>query len=113
MKFLENLKRALNDPRTRRDQYTCAVNERDLRSLIEVYEKVDSDVRSQYASNDPGAPLEYRVHAAVQALYHASEKDADRTMLVIMETLLPLMQERRGEKMRELPRRGTTPEDFL
>src|SRR5574343_1220361 len=106
MSFLDHLKRDLGDPRNRVDRDTWAVQGRSLHELIDAFEKLDSDARSRYLSADPGAPLEHRVHASVTALYYATEKDADLTMLVIMETLLPLMQERNRARVRQPGYRG-------
>ena len=94
MDFLSCLKKDLNDVRKRRGYQPEEVLVRAgcLRQMIEAFERLDSDARS--AHNFHIAPLDQRLFEAVTAMYHQQRKDSDDTIAIIMQTLLPLIEEK-------------------
>lgn len=97
MNFLERIKEELDSPRNRagmRDQ--VAVNTRALRELIHHFERLDSEARAEHNSR-AGAPLEQQLSEIIKAVYHKHDRNSDTTLLVIMDTLTPLIEAKRKE----------------
>ena len=79
-----------------------------LKQLVESYEKMDSEFRSLHGHKS-FAPIEKRLHDDLTAMYLAYGKQTDACIRIIMQTLLPLIE----EKFRaEDPSRTTYPLDF-
>jgi len=99
MNFLKSIKSQIYDPRMGNHSHKerVLVNTRDLRELIDNFEKLDTDARSAHE----GQPLNQRLAHTLEAVFHQNEKDGEITLLIIMETLRPLIEERRKQKIIE------------
>lgn len=97
MNFLEQIKEKLDSPRNRagmRDQVT--VNTRALRELIHHFERLDSDARSEHYRL-AGAPPEQQLSEIIKTVYHKQGRNSEITLLIIMDTLTPLIEAKRKE----------------
>lgn len=97
MNFLERIKEELDNPRNRagmRDQ--AAVSTRALRELIHHFEQLDSEARAEHNSR-AGAPLEQQLSEVIKAVYHKQGRNSGITLLIIMDTLIPLIEAERKE----------------
>lgn len=94
MDFLSRIKKDLYDARRQqglRDK--TMVDTRCLMELIERFEVMDNEERLRHGSGHIG--LDHHLHNAVLAVYHAKKRNAEETMLIVMETLKPLIEENR------------------
>ena len=99
MSFLKRIKNQMNDPRTGnyRHKERVLINGCDLRELVDNFERLDSDMRSAH----PTPSINERLSNAIEAIFHQNKKDGEITLLVIMETLKPLVEARHKEKLIE------------
>lgn len=102
MNFLNLVKLGLDDIRGTRGK--AIVDRQALRELIEHFERLDSHARAMHAHDNSTRHKDsaYVLSTAIEAMYHQQGKNAETTLLVIMETLMPLMQQRQKES--EKPR---------
>jgi hypothetical protein len=92
MTFLELIKRDLDDYRMRARDGKVVVNRRALEELVSHFERVDSELRSRYSADKESFMRHLR--DAITAAWHRSDKNGERTMMVIMDTLHPLLIEK-------------------
>lgn len=93
MSFLDKIKSDIKDPRNQRgSRYQVLVDIHSLYELVEAFERCDSGLK---ALTSTGVDLEEMLHYAITALYHR-DNDSDKTLMIIMQTLLPLMRERQS-----------------
>lgn len=94
MNFLERLKSNLNDVRRRAglEHGRALVDASALHELIAHYERMDSEDRVLH--NRGLVSVEQALFEAITAVYHKQGKSSEKTMEIIMETLLPLIKER-------------------
>lgn len=94
MNFLDIINRDLSDLRNlqgmREKMY---VNSRAIRELVRHYEELDSFHRVT-SIDDRGAVLEEKLHNCIKAVYENQGKNAETTLMLIMDTLRPLMERR-------------------
>ena len=76
------------------------VNTRDLIALVENFETLDADARAMYPG-EREANINQQLSYAIIATYHHS-KNTEYTLMTIMDTLIPLMEE--NQKMQEIKR---------
>lgn len=100
MTFLTRLKEQMSDPRlgNRLGREEVRVSSRALLQLIEAFERLDSEARA----NHPSPTSHERLARDIEAEFHANGKDGEITLLVIMDTLRPLIEQRHKDK--QLPR---------
>jgi len=97
MNFLKRLKSDLNEPMNLRGMRSKVhVDARSLRELIHHYENMESTER---ALNYEARYLEvnHQLHNLITASYHKQGRNAETTLMLIMDTLRPLMKERDKE----------------
>jgi len=98
MNFLERIKKDINDPRNRQGmRERVVVDARSLRELLEHFETMDTAERALH-KDARRLEIEHQLHNLIEAAYHQQGKDAETTLMLIMETLLPLMESRRKER---------------
>ena len=61
-----------------------------LQDLIDHFERLDSLARSQY----PGPSVNETLQYAIEAVFHNNSKDGEITLLIIMDALKPLIENR-------------------
>ena len=94
MDFLERIKTELHDYRRQQGlRSKTMVDTRCLLELIERFEQMDSEDRVGHNMGHVG--LEYHLHNAILAVYHAKKRNSEETLLTIMETLTPVIKENR------------------
>lgn len=96
MNFLTLLKEQMNDPRlgNRFSSEHVRVSSRALAQLIDAFERVDSLMRASH----PSPSLHEQLARDIVAAFHANGKDGEITLLVVMDTLRPLIEDRLKEK---------------
>jgi hypothetical protein len=97
MSFIKRLKNDLNDSMKHRDMRSKAhVDASALRELIDRFEDMDATER---ALNYEARYLEvnHQLHNLIVASYNKQGKNAETTLMLIMDTLRPLMKEREKE----------------
>lgn len=98
MNPIRKLNSQLNDIERRRGmQQNVIVDSRSLRQLIDDYERLDSLARSAHNNLNPCCDPLHFLHDAVIAAYHQVGKDTEKVLVVIMETLSPLIKRNRKE----------------
>lgn len=96
MTFLDQVKADMGDYRKRAGLHGNAlVNARALQELIDDYERMDSANRVSH--NSKSAPPYQILVEAITAPYREQGKNSERVLEIIMETLLPLIQQKRME----------------
>ena len=100
MNFLERVKRDLQDNQGTRGK--VFINYQALCKLVYDFERLDSYVRATHPDQkkrrtDMYQCIEVELARVIEAMYHQQGRDSEATLMVIMETLLPLMQKRRKE----------------
>lgn len=103
MNFLQRIKDNLNDYRNnhgRRQQ--VIVDTSALRELIDRFEDLDTECRALHPKARNQA-IEKQLHDTINAVYQKQGKNAETTLMLIMDTLRPLMEER--HKQQEIVRR--------
>jgi hypothetical protein len=97
MNFLENLKDQIEDPRlgNGRHKSKVLVSQHDLRELIHYFELLDSTARLE---NREPKPAYHHLHEAISQVFIANHNQGDITLLAIMETLAPLIEDNQKEK---------------
>ena len=98
MNFLQRIKDSVNDPKNRcgsRDN--VMVDVRSLRELIEHFERLDSTERALHPSSRQ-LEIEHQLHYLIEAAYHRQSKDAETTLMLVMDTLRPLMEQRHKDR---------------
>lgn len=98
MDFLQRIKDELLDPRnTRGMRGKVSVSVKELDSLIYHFEELDSYAR---ATDRTSRALHVNecLHNTIIAAYQQQGRNAETTLMVIMDTLLPLMEERNKER---------------
>ena len=92
MGFLNTIKNTLHDERHHRgSQGHTLVPTRAFIELVEHFERLDSEHRS--ISTQVCEPLEHRLHTILEALYKEG-MCGEQLMLIIMDTLKPLIKDR-------------------
>ena len=96
MTFLTRIKEQMTDPRlgNRHGKDRVLVTSRDLLELIDHFERIDSEMRS--LSHSPST--HETLARAIEAEFHNNGKDGEVSLLVIMGTLKPLIEERHIQK---------------
>lgn len=99
MSFLTRIKEQMTDPRwgNRHGKHRVLVAGADLRELIDHFERIDSEMRSR--SHSP--TVHETLARAIEAEFHNNGKDGEVSLLVIMDTLKPLIEERHIQKQIE------------
>lgn len=98
MNFLQRIKADLNEPRNRqgmRDK--VIVDARSLRKLLEHFETMDTTERALHPESRK-LEINHQLHNLIEAAYHRQGKNAETTLMLIMDTLRPLMEERYKEQ---------------
>ena len=100
MNFLERVKRDLEDSHGAREK--VLINYQALRELVDHFERLDSYARAIHPDQkkrrtDMYKYIEHELAMVIEAMYHQQGRDAETTLMTIMETLLPLMQKRHKE----------------
>ena len=91
MNFVKRIKEDARHPRNMpRPHYRASVESMALHYFIEDYDRIDAELRA-YKNNQINPEFHQVLSAAVKASYHENNKSSERTMMVIFETLLPLM----------------------
>ena len=98
MNFVKTLQEQINDPiRSRGRQCEVTVSHRALRELLMHFEELDSYCRATHPetrSRDINNQLAYTIEAA----YQQQGKSSERTLMLIMDTLRPLMEKRHKDR---------------
>lgn len=110
MNFLQSIKNSVFDYRMRVSPDKVVVDRRHLMELIEHFERIDSELRSRH--NEGQVHFNQHLAEAITAAWHRSNKDGEGTLLVIMDTLRPLMLEERKVKERH-KRKFYAPEKII
>jgi hypothetical protein len=99
MGFIERIKEQIIDPRMGNHQRKerVIVNACDLRELMGHFERIDSEMRSL----DHHPSVHETLSRAIEAEFHHNGKDGEVSLLVIMDTLKPLIEERHKQKLIE------------
>ena len=93
MNYLQIIKQALYDEEKRRGcRNQVAVDSRALRLLVEDYERMESFARSS-SDTDMHVSLAHKLLNVLTALYHENH-DSERLMLLVMEILKPMIEDR-------------------
>jgi len=91
MSFLTHLKSAVFDTRRgNREQVT--VNRSALLDLLYHFDRLDTEARAQIDTRD----LNENLHHAIEAVYKNNDC-SEKTLLIVMDTLGPLIRERLKE----------------
>ena len=101
MNSLARLKENLTSPRQRIGQQSVVVDRRHLREILEHFEQLDTAARALHPETQ-GRHVYERLALDIEAAYQQS-RDGEALLVVIMETLGPLIKERR--KQVEIARR--------
>jgi len=100
MNFLDKINEDLNEPRNLRGMRDkVCVDSRALRELLRVYEQIDSERRVLNTDHCVNS-LHRLLHETITAVYHQQGKGAETTLLIIMQTLQPLMEKQRKDNER-------------
>ena len=98
MNFLQRLKEELNDPKNCMGQREkVLVSTKALRELLYHFETLDSYERATHKETRKQHINEQLRHT-ICASYHQQGKNTETTLMLIMDTLRPLMEERHKEK---------------
>ena len=92
MSFLKRVKTDLDD-RSRGIRELVTVDRRSLTELVDHFERLDSSERA----SQPVRDLNENLNHAIEAVYK-NNKCSETTLLIIMRTLKPLIDERLKEK---------------
>ncbi|MDH5185079.1 MAG: hypothetical protein OEX12_14445 [Gammaproteobacteria bacterium] len=110
MSFLKRLKDQISDPRWGNHSHKdrVLVNNRDLRELIEHFERLDSYDR---AIGDMQCHINRQLHNTLLSVWDLHDKNSDLVWMMIMDTLNPLMLEKqRDQAIIQLNVRKLSPE---
>ena len=96
MNFLTNIKRALlpeqrNSLRGRGGK--VIVNERDLQALVASFESIENEQRLHHLEQRVEAP-ELRLKLAIENLWHDSQQNSDRVVMMFSETMADLIHKK-------------------
>jgi len=99
MNFLERIKSQMYDPRNGRMGHgqLVRVDSSALSELVHHFESIDSYHRATHE----GAKREHineQLHNTIKAAYEQQGRNAEYTLMAIMDTLRPLMEERYKER---------------
>ena len=97
MNFLKQIKEDLNNPRNRhgmRDK--VLVDVKSLRELIDNFESMDAEYRALHPDSRM-LTINHQLHQMIEAAYQKQGKNAETTLMLIMDTLRPLMEEKHKE----------------
>jgi len=98
MNYLQRLKNELNDPRNCGGQREkVLISTKALRELLYHFESLDSYERATH-KEARRRHISEQLHSTICACYQQQGKNAETTLMVIMDTLRPLMEERQKEK---------------
>ena len=112
MDFLRLIKEEINDYEKRRGmRESIVVNTCALRELIDRYERLESWERAIQEHQIPGISLHMVLADAITAVYHSHGKNAEATLLTIMDTLKPLIEEK--QKAEQIDRVFTRPQNII
>jgi hypothetical protein len=106
MSFLKHIKRDMNDPYNYRGlpKNKIMVDYNDLKRLLECFEQLDNEKRAINAFyNKENYGLDYVLSEVIKGLYHQKGKNSEVVLLVIMNTLKPLIEEK--IKIQDIERR--------
>jgi hypothetical protein len=93
MSFLRRIKEDLNNWDIQRGRGECVyIRRNDLMELIDQYERMES--RERIIHERGFCSVEPMLADAINAIYHEQGRNAETTLLLIMETLKPLIEER-------------------
>jgi hypothetical protein len=99
MSFIERIKQNLNDERNRRGMRDkVLVDARALDELVRHYDVLDSAERALH----PEARRQQifkQLHDTLAAAYHQQSCDSELTLMVVMETLLPLIEQKQRDRI--------------
>ena len=93
MSFLQTIKTQLYDERKQRGRGArsiATVDRKSLEELIRHFESLDSEARDRNTQSDD---LHLQLHVTLEALYKEG-RDGERLMMIVMDTLAPLIRER-------------------
>lgn len=101
MNFLQRIKAQLYDPRQGRVGMgqQVRVDSIALSELIDNFESLDSQFRASFKHHD----LRAHLRDAITAMYHNQGRNSELTLLVIMETLTPLIEANEKRKAQGIP----------
>ena len=99
MTFLTRIKEQITDPRMGNNprKERVLVNARDLQKLIYHFERIDSEMRAL----DHHPSVHQVLSRAIESEFYNNGKDGEVSLLVIMDTLKPLIEERHKQKQIE------------
>lgn len=96
--FVKTIKREINDLMNCRGQREkCLVSTRALHALLDDYERLDTYVQAT-SLDAQRINIQQHLHHTIQAAYEQQNKNAETTLMLIMDTLRPLMEERHNQK---------------
>lgn len=99
MNFLQRIKSQMNDPRNGRmgRGQMVRVDSDALSELVHHFESLDTYERATH-SEARRQHISEQLHNTICACYQQQGKNAETTLMLIMDTLRPLMEERHKEK---------------
>ena len=108
MNFLQRIKDELLDPmNTRGMRGKVSVSVKELDSLIYHFEELDSYARAVHKETSK-LHINEQLHRTIHAAYYQQGKNAEITLMIIMDALRPLMEERYEQQEIARFRHGTS-----
>ncbi len=90
---LRRLRRELEDPKQRGMRDKIAVDYFTLISLMDDYERIDSQLRAMHGDGDSGCSLTMQLDLLVRAMFHKHGRDAVAVITEIMSMTLANLEE--------------------
>jgi CelD/BcsL family acetyltransferase involved in cellulose biosynthesis len=102
MNYLERIKADLNDPRNCRGmREKVLVDARSLHELLANHEVMDATERALHPESRR-LEVNHQLHNLITASYLQQGKNAETTMMRIMDTLRPLMEKKYKEQEKQI-----------
>ena len=97
MSFLKRIKDQMHDPRlgNRTHKSRVLIERHDLQELVDNFEGLDTEMRARHHAPS----VHENLANAIEAAFHKNGKDSEITLLAIMDTLKPLVEDRHKEKL--------------
>ena len=91
---LERIKDSLSDPRNQRGMRDkVLVDARALYELIDRFEEMDAVIRANHTLRDADN-IRFVLRDTIRAVYCQQGRSSEMTLMIIMDTLRPLMEDR-------------------